>query len=167
MTAETLSEPVGSRAETLNKMAQRGIDLCRQGSWQEGVRVLGRVAESNLEGVELPSRFFSYLGYGIARVENRVKEGLSLCQHAIKKEFYQPDNYANLARTYQLAGRRLGALRALRRGLSVAPQDRSLHLIRRQMGIRRGSLIPLVPRSHPINRFLGRLRHTLFKPRHW
>ncbi|MEE8137960.1 MAG: hypothetical protein V3T81_03680, partial [Thermoanaerobaculia bacterium] len=83
------------------------------------------------------------------------------------KEFYQPDNYANLARTYQLAGRRLGALRALRRGLSVAPQDRSLHLIRRQMGIRRGSLIPLVPRSHPINRFLGRLRHTLFKPRHW
>ncbi|MEE8138862.1 MAG: hypothetical protein V3T81_08370 [Thermoanaerobaculia bacterium] len=162
-----MSEPVGSRAETLNKMAQRGIDLCRQGSWQEGVRVLGRVAESNREGVELPGRFFSYLGYGIARVENRVKEGLSLCQHAIKKEFYQPENYANLARTYLLSGRRLGAFRALQRGLSVAPRHRSLDVIRRQMGIRRGPLIPLLPRSHPINRLLGRLRYTLFKPRHW
>ena len=165
--AETLSAPDEGRTATLSKMADLGVDLCRQGNWREGVRILGRVAESNHDGLELTGRFYSYLGYGIAREENRVKEGLALCQHALKKEFYQPDNYANLARTYLLSGRRLGAFKALRRGLRAAPRHSALRVIRREMGIRRRPLFPFFPRSHAINRFLGRLRYALFKQRRW
>ena len=167
MTPETVSATTDGQTATLAKRADFGVDLCREGNWQEGVKVLGRVAENLSDGVELPADFYSYLGYGIAREENRIKEGVALCQHAIKKEFYQPDHYANLARTYLISGRRLGAFKALRRGLSMAPRHSSLRLIQRDMGIRRQLSVPFLYRSHSINRFIGRLRHELFKPRRW
>ncbi len=163
--ALAVSEPQSSRIDTLSKLAQRGITLCRKGNWKEGVRILARVAEGDRDGVELPGQFYSYLGYGIALVDNNIKEGLALCQHAIKKEFYHPDNYANLTRTYLLSGRRRGAHKALRRGLRVAPRHPGLRQIQREMGVRRRPPIPFLPRSHSVNRFLGQLSYQLFKPR--
>jgi hypothetical protein len=165
--ALALSDSPDSRIGTLSNLAQRGITLCRQGNWKEGVPILVRVAEGNRDGVELPGQFYSYLGYGIALVDNNIKEGLALCQHAIKKEFYQPDNFANLARTYLLSGRRRGAHKALRRGLRIAPQHPGLRQVQRQMGLRRRLPIPFLPRSHAVNRFLGQLSYQLFKPRRW
>lgn len=146
------------------EMARRGIELCRQGDWQGGVVLLARVAEEKDPGAELPGRFYSYLGYGIARYERRVREGLALCEHAVKREFYQPDNYLNLARTYLLANQRRKAIDAVIAGRQVDRRHRGLARLHRELGIRRPAVLPFLDREHLINRLLGRLRHDWNSP---
>ena len=76
----------------------RGVDLCKAGNWDEGLFCLSRATEGEtLRSANLPGRVYSYLGYGIALRENRIKEGIELCRHAIKIEFYEADNYLNRA----------------------------------------------------------------------
>ena len=103
MTETSMNETSVSK---LQQAAQRGIDLCRAGNWKAGMEILGNIAEADRQGTELSGLFYSYLGYGIARYERRGKEGLALCQHAIKVQFYEPENYVLLARVYLLRRRR-------------------------------------------------------------
>jgi uncharacterized protein HemY len=144
----------------------RGLALCRQGDWQRGLLHLGRLAEG-MEGAErssLPGLFYSFLGYGVARCEQRVQEGVKLCRHAIKVEFYQPENYLNLARTLLLLNDRQGAVSAVQRGLKIDPHQPQLVELSRELGIRRRPVLPFLSRTNPLNRFLGSLRHTLDRP---
>ena len=140
---------------------REGIDCCRRGDWNEGLRYLGQVAERGNTGSGLPGIFYSYLGYGIALREQRVKEGLRLCRHSVKVEFYQADNYLNLARTCLLARDRRGAVRAVKDGLKIDPHHAGLLVLQTELGVRGQPVLPFLGRSHILNRFLGRLRHVL------
>ncbi|HEX2641952.1 MAG TPA: hypothetical protein VHU81_03095 [Thermoanaerobaculia bacterium] len=137
---------------------ERGLEACRKGDWAIGLRYLGDVAQS---GATLPGVFYSYLGYGIARYQNRVGEGLKLCQHSIKVEFYQPENYVNLARTYILSNDRSGAVKTIRSGLKIDPQNPELLELYRDLGIRQLPVLSFLSRSNPLNRFLGGVRHAI------
>ena len=138
---------------------RRGIDCCRRGDWNEGLRQLGQIAERGDTG--LPGIYYSYLGYGIALREKRVREGLQLCRHSVKVEFYQADNYHNLARTYLLARQRSAAVRTVLDGLKIDPHHRGLLVVRKELGIRGRPILPFLDRGHVLNQFLGRLRHAL------
>lgn len=137
----------------------RGIDCCRRGDWDQGLLYLGRVAEAS-DRSSLPGLFYSYLGYGIARCQNRVAEGLKLCEHSVKLEFYQPENYLNLARTCLLGKDRPGAVRAIRRGLKIDSQHLELLALYRELGMREAPVLPFLQRSNPLNQILGRIRHA-------
>lgn len=119
---------------------------------------LGRVAESGEPSSSLPGLFYSYLGYGIARCQGKVKEGLKLCEHSIKVEFYESENYLNLARTSLLARDRAGAVRAVRGGLKIEPQNLELLALYRDLGIRQNPAIAFLSRRNPFNMLLGRIR---------
>lgn len=151
---------MAASAELLTKLRQ-GIDCCRRGDWNEGLRYLGQIAERGDTGTGLPGVFYSYLGYGIALREQRVREGLKLCRHSVKVEFYEADNYLNLARTCLLAGDRSGAVRAVRDGLRIDPHHPGLLAVRTELGVRGQPMLPFLGRSHLVNRILGRLRHAL------
>ena len=138
---------------------RRGIDCCRRGDWNEGLRHLGQIAEKGDTG--LPGVYYSYLGYGIALREKRIREGLQLCRHSVKVEFYQADNYHNLARTYVLARQRSAAVRTVLDGLKIDPHHAGLLVIRRELGIRSRPVLPFLDRGHVLNQFLGRLRHAI------
>lgn len=138
---------------------RKGIERCRQGDWDVGLAFLGRIAESERSSA-LPGIFYSYLGYGIALRQRRVQEGLKLCQHSIKIQFYEPQNYVNLARTCLLAGDRPGAIRAVLDGLKVVRQHPILLQLHQELGIRAQPVLPFLSRSNPLNRLLGRLRHA-------
>ena len=138
---------------------RRGIDCCRRGDWNEGLRQLGKIAERGDTG--LPGLFYSYLGYGIALREQRVREGLQLCRHSVKVEFYQADNFHNLARTCLLARQRSGAVRAVLDGLRIDPHHPGLLALRKDLGIRSRPVLPFLDRGHAVNQFLGRLRHAI------
>lgn len=146
-----------ARAEAV----QRGLDLCRKGLWKEGLRLLAEIVENAESGSGLPGRLYSYLGYGIAREERRIQEGLRLCQHAIKIEFYQAENYLNLARTLLLADRKGAAVRAVRDGLAIDPKNRELLVLRRELGVRKAPVLSFLDRTNPLNILLGRLRYRL------
>jgi hypothetical protein len=140
-----------------------GIECCRRGDWNEGLRYLGRIAEGKEPASDLPGVFYSYLGYGIALCQQRVDEGLKLCQHSIKVEFYEVENYVNLARTCLLAKDRKGAVKAVRGGLKVDPHHLELLALYRQLGIRSLPVLPFLDRQNPLNQLLGRLRHAFRK----
>ena len=140
-----------------------GIECCRRGDWNEGLRYLGRLAEGGEPLSDLPGAFYSYLGYGIALCQQRVDEGLKLCQHSIKVGFYEVENYVNLARTCLLAQDRKGAVKAVRGGLKVDPQHPELLVLYRDLGIRSLPVLPFLDRRNPVNQLLGRIRHA-FRP---
>ncbi len=111
--------------------------------------------------MDLPGTFYSYLGYAIAKVQGRRREGLALCQHGVKLEFYRGENYINLAGVHLLVGNRAGAVKAIFDGLQHDRRNRELQRMARKMGIRRRPIIPFLDRAHPINVWLGKVRHRL------
>jgi tetratricopeptide (TPR) repeat protein len=140
---------------------RRGVECCRRGDWNEGLRCLGKVAENDEKPEGLPGLFYSYLGYGIALRDKRVRDGLKLCRHSIEVEFYQAENYVNLARTYLLARDRKGAVKTVRAGLKIDRNNQALIAMYKDLGIRSRPVLSFLDRSHPINVFLGRLRHAV------
>lgn len=143
----------------VSRKLERALTRCREGQWARGLRGLLQVAESR--ETDLPSLYYSYLGRAIASQERRVSEGLLLCRHAVRLECYQPENYANLARTYLLAGRRREAFQALARGLAVDADHPDLLNLRIELGARREPVLRFMSRCNPINQLLGRIRHGL------
>jgi tetratricopeptide (TPR) repeat protein len=136
----------------------RALALCRAGDWDGGLYHLGQLTEAG----PMPGLFYSYLGYGIARCQGKIKEGLKLCQHSIKVEFYEAENYLNLARTYMLDQDRSGAVQAIRKGLKVDPQNLELLALYRDLGIRSEPVLPFLSRQNIFNQILGRIR-SLFR----
>ncbi len=146
---------------TLKRLAQRGIDHCRKGDWDTGMACLARVAEVDDGALELPSLFYSYLGFGVAYRERRIREGVELCRHACRLSFYEPENFLNLARTCLLAGNRAEAYRAIEKGYALDPDDPALRKLHAKLGVRRRPIVKFLGRRHPINRMLGRVRHGI------
>lgn len=156
----TSAQPV----DHLSEAFRRGIEHCRQGEWNDGLYFLGRIAEAG-RAASLPGIYYSYLGYGIARCQQRVEEGLKLCRHAVKIQFYEPDNYLNLARTALLGNHRAEAVRAVHGGLKVDSRNLELLALYRDLGIRQLPVLSFLRRSHPLNLLLGRIRSRLLGPR--
>lgn len=150
--------------KTLLERLEKGMELCRQGRWPEGVQMLSDLAGEQRKAGELPGRYYSYLGYGLAFTKRQYEEGIQLCRYAIKQEFYQPDNYVNLARTCMLAGKTRMAWKAVQKGLDIDANYPDLVKLHKEMGMRRPAVLPFLSRSNFLNVLLGRLRHTLTKP---
>lgn len=153
--------PVQSDAVRLQTLAWRGIGACRGGDWERGLVELGRVTEGDYRSAELPGLFYSYLGCGLARSEKKYREGLALCRHGLKRQLYEPDNYANLAEVLLLMGKKARASRAIFKGLSLDSRHPRLRRLWRDLGIRRRPVLPFLSRASAVNRLLGKLRHRL------
>jgi tetratricopeptide (TPR) repeat protein len=152
---------ISSRAAAdLPEAMSQGIEACRKGAWNLGLPILARIAEDEQRSAALPALVYSYLGYGVALRQQRIEEGLRLCLHAVKLEFYQAESYLNLARTQLLAHNRQAAIRAVKAGLKIEKDNEALLELYRELGMRRGVVLPFLSRSNPINLALGRLRHA-------
>jgi len=151
------SEPVDRSSEAL----QKGLALCREGEWGNGLFFLGKIAEAGRTAA-MPGIFFTTLGYGIARYQQRAEEGLKLCRHGVKLQFYEPENYVYLARTALLCENRAEAVKAVRGGLKVDANNQELRELYKDLGIRQLPVLPFLSRSNPLNQILGRLRTKIF-----
>lgn len=152
-----------ARNEQLQALCQRGLDRCRTGNWKEGLVDLSWLVQSNKIRSGMPSIAYSYLGYGMAKYHKKVADGVRLCRYAIKIEFYQTENYVNLARTCMLSATyRREAFEAVREGLKVDPDCIELHDLQTALGRRKPPVLPFLSRSNGLNRFLGSVRHALF-----
>ena len=104
------------------------------------------------------ARIQSLLGLATARAGGRFDEARALCEEASKREFDNPDLYLNLAQVYLGYGRRSEALRYLRRGQMIDPENALIRRALAELGRRRAPVCRFLPRRHPINRALGSLR---------
>jgi tetratricopeptide (TPR) repeat protein len=100
----------------------------------------------------------SHYGWAVATIEHRFDRGIALCRSALRDAGDAPDLYHNLARALLANGRKSEALKYVRRGLMVDPGHTALLLEWRRLGVRRGPVLPFLPRRHLVNRWLGRLR---------
>ncbi|GAB4256503.1 MAG: hypothetical protein Kow0092_02570 [Deferrisomatales bacterium] len=91
----------------------------------------------------------------------RVRRGIEEVAEILETALYAPDIYCALALLLQKAKRRREAYVVLRAGLRVCPNHPALHHHLREMGIRRPPVLGFLPRGHPANRLLGRLRYRL------
>lgn len=141
-----------------------GVELCRQGNWDEGLFCLKHARDTALDQDALPGILWSYLGYGLARKENRVQEGLEMCQRAVASEFYEPCHFLNLARCQLIAGNRRAVAKTLDEGLRLDPSHNGLKNLKKIFGMRRPPVLSFLRRENPINHFFGMIRHKIKGP---
>lgn len=152
-----------ARTDGVTSEIWQGIELCRNGEWDEGFVHLSQAAESH-DSQDLPSLFFAYLGYCLARSGNR-KKGLEVCRRAVSLDPYQAESFICLARCWIDDDKRREALDAIRRGLQIDPTNKPLKNLRRRLGRRRRPVLPFLQRNHPLNRTFGRVRHWILGPK--
>lgn len=153
-----------AQQEHLAAVCERGIQACRDGNWQAGLVDLAWLVKGK-QARQLPSQCYSYLGYGIALTQDDVVKGRRLCRRAVKMEWFQPDNYFNLARTCLLREHyRQDAVDAVDEGLKVDPEHEGLLELSRKIGRRRPPVLGFLSRGNILNRLFGSLRHVFSKP---
>ncbi len=98
----------------------------------------------------------SYVGLCIAKERNEFLVAESLCLASIEHDDANPVHYLNLGKVYLAAGKKQEALDILRRGMDKGGSERILCLLT-QIGIRHLHIFRFLKRSHPLNKYLGRL----------
>lgn len=153
-----------AQQDHLAQVCERGLEACRNGNYEEGMVDLLWLIQGK-QAKNLPSVAYSYLGYGVAKYKRNVAQGVRLCKHAIKLEWFQPDNYLNLARTCMLSDQyKREAFEAVRDGLKVDSDHPELNALHTQLGMRRQPVLSFLPRGSFLNRILGSLRSAVSKP---
>lgn len=155
--------PTGTSAgiENPRAVAEAAIEICRAGDWSRGMTILADLVKDRGVSDQIPGVAYSFLGYGIARYQKQVKEGLRLCQHAVKTSFYSPECHLNLARVQILAKNRKGAVHAIAQGLALDPRNAALRALHAEIGVRKRPVVGFLSRDNPVNRTLGKLRRQM------
>jgi Flp pilus assembly protein TadD len=100
--------------------------------------------------------WYSYLGYCIAKERGQVSRGAELCAISLEYDPNNPAHYLNLGKIQLLSGSRAEALSVLREGVARG-ESAEIMVILDEFGKRRAPIIPFLPRSNSLNKFLGRL----------
>ena len=103
--------------------------------------------------------YISYMGVALAATEQKWAEAEELCRSAIRMSRRQAQLYLNLAEVYIGADRKQDAADILVRGLRYAPHDQRLKNGLDRLAMRRPPVLSFLPRTHSVNRSLGKLRH--------
>ncbi len=112
----------------------------------------------------------SYQGLLLAETGEDPQKGIDLCKDAIEKleksvpfgsDFFYPFFYLNLGRAYLMNGQKKEAIESLRTGLSHDNDNREIISELRKLGVRRRPFLPFLPRSNPLNKYMGLLLSRL------
>lgn len=139
--------------------------------YQEGIEALDagdpKTAIMRFKGaVEHDRRpaYLSHLGLCLAQFNAEFYASVLLCQEAVKKEPKNSLHFLRLGKVQILAGRKKEAIRILQLGLRLERNPEIVAQLR-ALGIRQKPVIPFLSRSHPLNKYLGKLRMNLSKGR--
>lgn len=131
---------------------RKAMDLYRREHHLEATAILRQILASG----NRDPRVLSYAGLLIATAEGNVREGLDLCDRAVRRAAYDPIMYLNLGRLHAATGWRSKAAEVLRRGLGVDPGNEELAKELNRLNPRRPRAVSFLSRTHPLNRYLGR-----------
>ena len=108
----------------------------------------------------LPSwRCLSYFGLSLALTNGAgMPEAVRACESALKSDKYDGQLYLNLGRVYLLNGRRTKAIQTFERGLLEEPEHAELSVALSEAERRARPVLSILPRSHPLNVYLGKRR---------
>lgn len=135
--------------------------------FEEGIKALNakRTGEAlqwleKAVAVKKTPRTCAYLAYCQAKEQGKYREAIALCMEAMKEEPKNSEIYLNLGRVYLLAGQKKGAIRAFDLGLRYEKNPQIVNELV-LLGRRKAPPLPFLPRSNPINKYLGKLLKKL------
>ncbi|MBI5848341.1 MAG: hypothetical protein HZB31_10420 [Nitrospirae bacterium] len=146
------------KAEYFSEVQQ----LLRRGKGRQALDML----REGLESYPTDAFLLSYYGCLIAIVENNTREGIAICENAIKalntampfgSEFFYPVFYLNLGRAYLKAGRKSETIKAFQQGLKSDPENNDILWEMKKLGSRKKPPVPFLKRGNPINKYIGLL----------
>jgi len=147
-------DSIASSAEEHFRRGSAAFDAGEHASALEDFRVAARLDSAN-------ATYRSYLGLATGLAERRLDQALELCRDAAREEFFNPVHYLNLARLHLAFGFKSEAVRLLRRGLMIDPENREIAGAMQSLGVRRRPPIAFLRRQHTVNRWAGWLLHRL------
>jgi tetratricopeptide (TPR) repeat protein len=136
---------------------REGMARLLQGRGAEALALLERAHNESPDSALYRSAY----ALGMALVSRDFGAAVQLARSAVRDEFHNPEVYLNLARIYESFGHKAEAIRYLRRGLLVDPENDELLRMRTRLGIRQRPALRFLPREHLINRMLGGLQARL------
>ena len=140
-----------------------GVQLLKSGRFSQALSPLAAAIESErLEyGKCHDARYLSYYGLGLCMSRTDSREALSRCRSAARLKHNDATIVGNLGRVALALGRRSYGYRALRHAHRLAPHDAVIARDLERLGKRRLPVLSFLPRAHPINVVLGRMRASL------
>ena len=103
--------------------------------------------------------FLSYYGLALGQASRNWDEAEALCLAALRKRRQIPQLYLNLAELYRCRGRVADAVETLNDGMRYTAKDARLADALSYFGNRKPPVFSFLGRNHPLNRYLGRVRH--------
>jgi tetratricopeptide (TPR) repeat protein len=137
-----------------------GLALLDRG---QGEKAFDRLSRAYLADPQNACYRSSY-ALALALVKGQFLGAAELARAAIRHEYHNPDLYLNLARIYLAFEFRADAVRFLRRGLMIDPQNEPILEALKGLGIRRRPLLRFLPRGHFLNRLVGRMQARMLRP---
>jgi len=137
--------------------------LTQQGDHSDALRLFdigcGAVEEPMKE---LPPRALAAYGLALVCDDPRQKRlALKCCRHAIRRTGDDPELYCALARVYVETGSKRRAIHTLELGMRYGEDHEGMREMREELGYRSPPVLTALPRTHPINKCLGKIRHRL------
>ncbi len=105
-------------------------------------------------------RYVSFYGLATALSRGATTEAVQACERAARLDFYNADLQLNLGKVYLMAEKTTRALIAFERGLRLAPNHQGLQAAMAKVDRRGRTVLPFLKRSHPMNRWLGKLKYA-------
>lgn len=140
-----------------DRLFRQGLALCRKGSLSTAAIIFRRLVEL---GSNEPLHL-SYCGLLTTLVFGHRREGLSLCERALRFGADEPQVVVNVARVYEKTGQKTKAIKVLRRGLRELPAHAEMLNQINRLSPRRRPPLSFVDRNNAVNRqlaiFLARL----------
>ena len=139
---------------------RRGVALLEGGHGQEAFEHLSRGYLTDPQN----ARYRSSYALALALVRGQFLGAIELARASVRQEFYNGDLYLNLARIYLAFDFKAEAIRFLRRGLMVEPDNGRIQRKLAELGVRRRPPLRFLPRTHLLNRVLGRFQARVLGP---
>lgn len=108
-------------------------------------------------------RYLSYYGLSLAKAGLSTRAAIQACRTAVSRQKSHPVLLLNLGRVYMVAGKTEMALQAFDRAFRLAPDNKVVARELAQLDRRNRPVIQMLPRAHPVNLMLGRLRYRVRK----
>jgi len=102
-------------------------------------------------------RVLSNYGLTLVLVEGDRQRGIRFCEESLRRGLQTTESLVNLAKALVVTRNKEQAVRALRKAMELAPDDPRVGQEFAALGLRRRPIIPWMPRSFFLNRWLGKL----------
>jgi len=149
---ETLTEKETFESRNLYIKAAGSV---KRGNFRNGISYLREAVKIAPDNPD----YLSLLGLCSAK-DGDISGGKSLCSRAVSLAPDEAVPYVNLGRVLLEEGRRQEARTVLLKAYRIDRRNVEVALELSHMGIRRNPVLSFLSRSHPLNVYLGRLRHS-------